>query len=301
MKWRKLGLMFDPSNRFDWMLSHATNPTIDRLSDNISRVYFASRDISNCSQVGYFEFDINNPFQILSVSKRPVLELGTLGAFDDSGVFPSWIITDQKIKYLYYIGWSRGVTVPFYAFIGLAISEDEGKSFRRISSSPIVGRNEIDHYFLTSPCVIHEKGKWRMWYASGVKWEKIKNDVKHYYHIKYGESSDGVHWNSLGIICIDFKDATEYAICRPFVIFEDNIYKMWYCYRGNYYKLGYAESEDGLKWDRKDDRVGIDISKEGWDSEMICYPAILEYQQKKYMLYNGNDYGKTGIGLAVLD
>ena len=47
--------------------------------------------------------------------------------------------------------------------------------------------------------------------------------------------------------------------------------------------------------------VGIDVSKNGWDSEMICYPYVFDHKGKRYMLYNGNGYGKTGFGLAVLE
>ena len=35
-----------------------------------------------------------------------------------------------------------------------------------------------------------------------------------------------------------------------------------------------TESEDGVNWQRKDNKVGVDVSNEGWDSEMICYPAV---------------------------
>jgi len=55
-----------------------------------------------------------------------------------------------------------------------------------------------------------------------------------------------------------------------------------------------------LRWKRKDREVGIDVSASGWDSEMIEYPFVFDHKGERYMLYNGNGYGKTGIGLAVL-
>ena len=45
--------------------------------------------------------------------------------------------------------------------------------------------------------------------------------------------------------------------------------------------------------------VDIDVSLVGWDSEMIEYPFVFEHKNKRYMLYNGNHYGKTGFGIAV--
>jgi hypothetical protein len=143
-----------------------------------------------------------------------------------------------------------------------------------------------------------------MWYVSGTGWEDelASPKPKHYYHIKYAESTDGINWKSDGTVCIDYKE-DEYAIARPIVYKESGIYKMWFCYRGghNTYRAGYAESKDGIVWERKDNTVGIDVSDSGWDSEMICYPCVFKHKNKKYMLYNGNSFGATGCGYAILE
>ena len=80
---------------------------------------------------------------------------------------------------------------------------------------------------------------------------------------------------------------------------------MWYCYRGQKeiktYRIGYAESKGGLVWERKDELAGIDVSASGWDSECICYPYVFDYNNERYMFYNGNGYGKSGFGLAILE
>jgi hypothetical protein len=227
-----------------------------------------------------------------------------LGCFDDSGVMPSCIVSYEGIQYMYYTGWTQAKTVPFFFFIGLAISADKGKTFKRFSKAPILGRTFHDPYLTASPWVIKESGKWKMWYVSCTGWKVEPNSpkLKHYYHIRYAESENGLDWKADGTICIDYnKD--EYAIARPVVYKEDGIYKMWYCYRGgtDAYRAGYAESKDGVVWERKDEIVGIAVSPAGWDSEMICYPCVFEHRREKYMLYNGNNYGSTGIGLAVLE
>ena len=76
---------------------------------------------------------------------------------------------------------------------------------------------------------------------------------------------------------------------------------MWYSIRtrSKGYRLGYAESPDGLAWTRLDHLIGLDISKGGWDSEMISYAALFPLHGGVAMLYNGNDFGRTGFGLAV--
>ena len=299
MKWTKRGVIFEPQGNLAWMTTHAALPVVDEMINHY-RVYVSGRDEKGRAQIGHFEFDVENPKQIIRVSNKPVIGLGPLGSFDDSGVTSSWVVNQNGRKYQYYSGWSLGMTVPFYFFIGLAVSDDGGESYRKVSKSPVLGRHETDPYLTASPCVLVENGIWRMWYVSGTKWEIENNKPKHYYHIKYAESSDGIRWDRKGVVCIDYKSTDEYAIARPCVVKKDGLYRMWYSYRGEAYKIGYAESEDGLSWIRKDEEAGIDVSESDWDSEMICYPYVWEHKGKMYMLYNGNGYGRTGIGLAIL-
>jgi len=300
MKWIKKGLIFEPPGNLGWMVTHAAVPALDR-ADNLYRVYYSGRDEKGRAQIGFFEIEMTDPPSILRVSNTPVIGLGPLGSFDDNGVTSSWIVSCNGKKYQYYTGWNLGVTVPFYFFIGLAVSEDGGKTFQKTSNAPILGRSQIDPYLTASPCVLFENNVWRMWYVSCSKWEIEKNQPKHYYHIKYAESRDGLKWDRTGVICIDYQNAEEHAIARPCVCRDGDSYKMWYSYRGKTYRIGYAESKDGIEWERKDKEVGIDVSESGWDAEMIEYPFVFDHKGERYMLYNGNGYGKTGIGLAVLE
>lgn len=299
-QWIKKGLIFAPDQRSDWLYSHAALPVVDRVGESY-RIYFSSRDKQGRAQIGFLETEPGTIDKVRRVSDEPVIALGPLGAFDDSGVTTSWIVDHEQKKYHYYSGWSLGVTVPFYFFVGLAISNDGGETYQRVSSGPILERNAIDPYLTASPCVLVEDGKWRMWYVSGSGWEMHDDRPRHRYHIKYAESVDGIRWEREGIVCIDYQSADEYAFARPCVIKEAGVYKMWYSYRGASYRIGYAESADGREWTRKDQESGISVSESGWDSEMIEYPYVFQHQGQRYMLYNGNDYGKSGIGLAVLE
>jgi len=300
MRWVKKGLIFQPPRNLSWMTTHAAVPCARKLDGNLYRVYFGGRDEHNRSQVGYFEICLDQPYETRSISREPVLYLGELGTFDDRGVMPSWTVDHDGRTYLYYIGWNLGVTVPFYNSVGLATSEDGGKTFHRFSQGPILGRDPHDPFFTGSCCVLVEGALWRMWYLSCSRWEKTDSRPKHYYHIRYAESRDGIDWDRTGTACIDFKSSEEYAISRPCVINDADTYKMWYSHRGESYRIGYAESEDGIRWKRRDEEAGIDVSTSGWDSEMIEYPFVFDHKGERYMLYNGNGYGKTGIGLAVL-
>mgnify|MGYP003351118836 FL=1 len=80
---------------------------------------------------------------------------------------------------------------------------------------------------------------------------------------------------------------------------------MWYGYRenlnkGEKYKMGYAISKDNKTWTRQDNINTIQSSETGWDSEMVCYPYILELKDKTIMFYSGNNYGKEGFGYAQI-
>lgn len=300
-RWKKLGRIFQPPGK-DWMLTHAQNPFCEILNNGIFRIHFSSRDHENQSRGGYVILDFNEDFKIIEVSERPTIDLGSLGAFDDSGAMPSMVLDYNGNKYMYYTGWSRAVNVPFLFFIGLAVSEDNGKTFTRWSNAPVLGRNSFDPFITGSPYVIHDHGSFKMWYVSAIKWVKETglSKPKHYYTIKYANSTDGINWITNDHICMPFKEG-EYAIARPVVFKEDEKYKMWFTFRGgaNSYQIGVAESEDGIQWERSDEILGIDVSVDDWDSEMICYAHPLYFNGDLYALYNGNDYGKTGFGLAI--
>ncbi|MDY0192327.1 MAG: hypothetical protein RBR93_02265 [Aliarcobacter butzleri] len=304
MKWKKLGLIFNSNKESDWMYSHAMIPVAEHLYDDIFRIYFSPRDKENRGHGAYLEIDINEPQKILNLSKEPVLEPGELGCFDDSGALPNSLLEINGEKYLYYTGINIGVTVKIRNSIGLAKWNNEKNVFERVYKGPIIDRTKESPHFTATPEVIYDNGIYKSWFTSCVKWEKINNEVKHFYNLEYAESTDGINWKRDKNIAIDFKDEFEYALGVPRVKKDNDLYKMWFCSRATKdiptYRIRYAESNDGINWIRKDE-VGIDVSKDGWDSEMICYPFIFDHKYKRYMLYNGNGYGKTGFGLAILE
>ncbi|MFC4817363.1 hypothetical protein [Flavobacterium sp. GCM10023249] len=304
--WIKKGNIFNVDGAFDWNKSHAQVPVADLLEDRI-RIYYASRDTLGRSNVSYIEVEKYNPEKIIYKHTKPLFELGNLGAFDDSGIMPSSIITVGDKKYLYYIGWTTRGTVPFQNAVGLAVSEDGGATFTRFSEGPIISINFIEPYFSGTSFVFFEDSLFKMWYLSCIKWEKIEGKAEPIYNIKYAESPDGIKWNQTGKVAIELKN-DEGGLVSASVIKEEGKYKMWFGkrkksdYRNNIdnsYKIGYAESSDGVDWVRKDNEVGIEISKEGWDSEMMSYPYVFKNDNELIMLYNGNGFGKTGFGYAV--
>jgi len=309
MYWQKKGQIFKTENHYDWMVSHASQPFADLLENEKLRIYFNVRDDLGRSSPTFIEVSATNPKQVLYIHNAPILHLGKRGTFDDNGMMVSWLVNYGQKKYLYYTGWNPQVTVSYRLSIGLAISTDGGISFNKYSEGPICDRGLDEVYFCTMPSVLIDGGIWRMWYISCTGWQIVDQHPEPSYHVKYAESSDGIHWRKTGHVCIDYDEFTK-AIGRPCVFFDSGIYKMFYSYRSTHsyrtnpeqsYRLGYAESSDGINWIRKDDEVGIARSKEGWDSEMIAYGHVCRYNDKTYLFYNGNGFGRSGFGYAILD
>lgn len=301
MKWNKLDFCFSIEKYMpNCPYKGGAVPFAYELGNGLHRIYYTARDQSNRSHIFCMDMDVDS-LKVVRVQNEPVLVPGELGSFDDSGAMMSWLTNVGRELYLYYIGWNLGVTVPFRSSIGLAISSD-GTTFQKPFRGPIMDRCRTEPHFCASNCVLKEDDTFKMWYSSCTGWSIVGGAPRHRYHIKYAESKDGIDWTRSGHVAIDYKNDSEYAISRPCVIKEAGLYKMWYSYRGgmNTYRIGYAESGDGINWERTDGNVGIDISPDGFDSKMIEYPFVFSHNEQHYMLFNGNEYGQTGFGLAVM-
>ena len=304
MQWEKIGLIFNASGQTEQMITGGRAPIPLQIKKDYFRIYFGSYDNDGRGRIFYLEIDLKSPLKIISLNTEPVIDIGATGSFDDNGIIPSDVMNDGNFVYLYTIGFSVKNKLIFDAASGLAISEDEGKSFRKLKG-PILDRGVDDPCFAASPTVMRQDNIWRMWYVSCDRWEPREEGFRHFYNIKHRYSKDGIYWDPRASVCIDYQSANEYAISRPSVIQDNNgFYRMWYSYRAQpnipTYRIGYAESSDGLSWKRMDHLSGINVSKSGWDSEMICYPRVFKHKKELFMLYNGNGYGRSGFGIAKL-
>lgn len=306
MKWKKLGLIYCPNNESETLYSHASLGYAEHISDDVFRVFFSSRDKNNKGFTNTLDININNPGKYYNLSKKPFLSPGDLGCFDDSGAGAVCSVVNNNTKYIYYVGWNLGVTVPFRNAVGLYVVDKNG-ILKQYGKGPILDRTINEPHFCASCCVLKEEKIWRIWYLNCTEWFMQNNRPMHKYHLKYAESADGIHWERNGIVAIDYDSENEYAISKPTVLKDGDTYKMWFSSRATKdcptYRIRYAESKDGIHWVRTNNPkdVGIDVSGEGWDSEMICYPYVFDHKGSRYMLYNGNGYGRTGFGLAVLE
>ena len=301
-KWEKLGKILSPNENISWMKTWIGASFVRRVENSsIFEIFVTGRDDNNRSKIGKVFVDFNQNFNVVSIDKEPVFSLGDLGAFDENGVSYPYIFSWKNNNYMLYVGWRPTVLTPFTNGLGLAKELNDGK-FERVSKAPILPLNNDDYLSIGSSCVFVEIDKIRLYYTTFLKWGK-ENDHKHYYLIKYAESTDGVNWNRNNHICINFIHEWEYSICRPTVVKIGDLYNMWFSYRGDRgkgYYIGYAYSQDGINWIRNDENAGITLSKEGWDSEMICYCHVFKYNDDIFMIYCGNEYGRDGLGIAKM-
>jgi hypothetical protein len=302
MKWQKLGRIHVADGTLPWAKKYAYPPTPLLMDNGALRLYAAFCDENTVGRVGYVEVDPVDPIKVLNVSAEPVLGIGAPGAFDENGVLPTSVIRVGDEIYMYYVGYQLGYKVRYFQFEGLAISRDGGQTFSRYSQVPVLDRSDHELLNRTSAFVISDEGRFRMWYVGGSEWLTVNGKALPTYNMRYLESPDGKNWGDQGRVCIELQRPEEYALGRPWVLKEPDRYRMFYSIRSRAkgYRLGYAESADGERWERMDDQVGIDVSPSGWDSEMIEYPSIYRHAGRTYLFYNGNNCGETGFGCAVL-
>lgn len=283
------------------------------MSDRV-RVYFSTRERDSIgkylSHVAFVDFDkgIQN---ILGVCNHTVIELGGLGCFDEHGIFPINVVRDGDRVLAYTTGWNRKVSVSADASIGLAISCNEGLTFQKNGKGPVLAASLNEPFLIGDAFVALYGGLYHMWYIHGTKWEKfVESDPPdRVYKIAHAMSQDGINWHREGRQIIADRLNADECQALPTVVHLNGMYHMYFCYRqahgfrnqsNNAYRIGYAYSNDLINWVRDDSRAGIDVSESGWDSQMQCYPHTFQLDEKVYMLYNGNEFGRFGFGLAVL-
>jgi predicted GH43/DUF377 family glycosyl hydrolase len=315
MKWKKLGKIFDPRDHElpNNCKEFAQSPQA-LVFDDFVRVYFSTRAVEKngmfISHVAYVDFD--RDFKgIVNVAQDKVIDIGKLGCYDEHGIFPFNVYRDNGHVLGYISGWTRRHSVSVDTGIGISVSKDDGQTFKRLGDGPVLSSSLHEPYLVCDPFVSKFNELYYMWYIYGTAW--IKGDTanaERVYKIGFATSKDAINWTKHHKKLIPDRLNEHECQALPSVIYYKNKYHMIFCYREaidfrknskNGYRIGYAHSEDLENWLRDDENLGIDLSSEGWDSEMMAYPQIFHCGEKVYLLYNGNEFGRYGFGLAVLE
>jgi len=318
VKWIKLGKIFDPTQHRmpNECVQFAQSPQA-LVFDGYVRIYFSTRsvDLSNGKFLSHIAFvDMrDNLSEVIRVSDKTVIPLGGLGCFDEHGIFPMSVMRHGDFIYGYTCGWNRRVSVSVDTAIGLAISRDNGLTFQRIGDGPVLAAS------LHEPCLVGDGfvkvigDLFHMWYIFGTRWHRSSPDAipDRTYKIGHATSFDGINWvKEEGRMIIGDRLGTDESQALPTVIEIDGRHHMFFCFRQSFdfrrnkdrgYRIGHAWSDDLVNWTRDDENPLLDVTPGDWDSDMLCYPNAFEHDGKVYLLYNGNEFGRFGFGLAVLE
>jgi predicted GH43/DUF377 family glycosyl hydrolase len=312
--WEKLGKVFDPTEVTDrpWLREFAQAPCVLEL-ENTLRVFFSCRPAPDehgqyVSYSAWLDLDKSDLRRITNVASEPVLALGARGTFDEFGTYPMSVIRVEDTVYAYYGGWTRCESVPFNVAIGAAISEDNGATFKKLGTGPVLSYTQNEPFVLSGPKIRRFKNSWYLFYIAGEKWKVVQGRPEPVYKIRLATSNDGLTWQKLDRDLIESVIEPDEAQASPDVFFANGRYHMFFCYRYSThyrghergYRIGYASSDDLVNWRRDDNKAGITVSSEGWDSEMISYPHLFEHSGTIYMAYLGNQVGRYGFGIAKL-
>jgi predicted GH43/DUF377 family glycosyl hydrolase len=303
LKWEKKGRIYTAGGSLPWARKHSTGPTPIIVRDGEIRLYVAFTDENTVGRIAYIDVAADDPSRILRISQKPVLDIGQPGAFDENGMLVTSVLESDGELFLYYVGYQLGYKVRYFQFQGLAISRDRGETFERYRRVPVIDRSDAELLNRTSAFVMKEDGRFRMWYVAGSEWLVGAHDkTLPRYDLRYLESTDGKTWGSEGKVVLGFKNDDEHALARPWVFRHEGRYRMFFSRRSRSltYRIGYAESPDGIAWSRRDEEAGLDVSPEGWDSQMVEYATVAFWKDRVYLFYNGNECGQSGFGYAVL-
>lgn len=317
MRWNKLGQIFNPA---DWdlgagIVGYAQSPQA-LVFDDFVRIYFSTRRAcANGKFHSTIRFvDFAKDFsRILRVSSHDVIADGALGSFDEHGIFPMNVLRVEGKLLAYTSGWSRRKSVDVDMAIGLAQSHDNGETFVRRGMGPVLCASLHEPFLVGDPFVRVYDSIFHMWYIFGTAWKIYPPSPtpERIYKIAHASSVDGVHWvKDEGMTTIANVLGVDECQALPSVITIAGRHHMFFCYRyandfrvnpARGYRIGHAVSDDLLHWTRDDAALCLAPSANGWDSEMLCYPHVFNVDEKIYLLYNGNAFGKHGFGIAQLE
>lgn len=301
-KWKKLGLLYCPSgtSRHPKLLSHAANPLPVLIDGDIYRVFFSGRDADNRSSVGAVDVDVVKR-KVIQEHSQPFFENGPEGSFFADGVSIGNCYEVDGKRYILFMGWQTPQGGHWRGDVGRLVVKPD-LTLELDSDIPFMASDEVDSISLSYPWVLENRGgDFSMWYGSTTTWDAGNGEMLHV--INFASSADGHHWTRAGL-AVPYELGIAQAFSRPTVARDaQGGYEMWFSYRsgtGEKYRIGRAVSKNGKAWKLALNEVGIEVSADGWDSEMIEYPFVFDHKDQRYMLYNGNGYGKTGFGLSVL-
>ena len=269
-------------------------------------LYYADRQ-NNRSLIKKLTF--TSDFQLTEKDAETVLRPSEVkGTFDDEGVMPACILTSDDRNYMFYSGWNSRNSVPYHNATGLADITSKG-CIRRRFQGPVLDRGPDFPFLAVTPTVWGTKGSYHCIYVNGDGWIEHKGTQEVLYSMKYAVSNDLKIWDRRSHSLIEEPDG---RVCHsnPCHFRYGTETFIAYCARKplefrtnsqNSYVLRIAEwNIDELRLEPCE--LEIDAERiPGFDDEMMAYPEVFPTSQGLRVLYNGNGFGRAGIGILDLE
>ena len=309
VSFRRRGLLIEPPGSGTAWFSHAQIPTVLELAADRWRIYFAARNDANRATIFAADVDPRTEMRVLDLYAKPLLPPGPIGAFDVAGLGPSCALADGGRVWLYYQGVSVRADVPYQHAIGLAVSDD-GLAFERVATGPVLATGPYDPIFVTTPFVRRTGSAYEMWYGSASGWTTSAGRLDAAYTIRRTASADGIVWSTDSTLAVPSDDPRVVASTRPWIARDGDRERVWFSRRGSAFRDGgpgaYALvhaplSADGTRSDGPIEPVVFESPPQpgDWDAEMQAYPCVVPLGDELVMFYNGNHFGRAGLGWAT--
>lgn len=323
--WVKRGVILKPGFAGPRSTSRVSAPSLVKLKDGRLRMYFwttgaspageppKSGDSEHYHYIFAAESSATNPFEWKLVKKEPMLAPATSGNIRDKGPSFPWVVRRDDGPWLMYYG-AWGSWAPKKNLsnrTGLAISKDEGITWEVVNETmlPLGKPGSYDAGLTGSVDVMRTApNKYMMWYTAGERYQQIGDVWRGIVHVGMARSTNGTDWVKYPEPAmrarLESVKPFEAVVSKPSVVLIDGVYHMWFSIFAMDdvgYRLGYARSKDGLKWERFADRQIIPLTPGEFDSVNQSYPNVVDMGKQLWMFYTGDAFGATGIGLATLD
>lgn len=300
MYWQRLGKIFTLDSLHPLMQSHSSNPTPHQIDTHIFRVFFSTRNVENKSSISFFDLDMSS-LEIKNQAQEPLISFQD-DTFYSHGISLGCIYQKPNEKtFLTFMGWHIPKDSHWMGYLGeMELNKALGEI--DIPKQPIIfPEPKMDPISISYADIIQDQDTYYLFYGSTITWDAGNQEMIHV--INVATSKDAEHWEKHGL-AVPYQKNKIQAFSRPTIMKIDNVWHMWFSYRGgngDKYKIGHAKTTNLLSWDLDLEKTSLYANPNAaWESEMVEYPYVFKYQNDIYMLYNGNSYGKTGIGLAKL-
>jgi len=215
---------------------------------------------------------------------NPIIDVGPAGTWDSRASGPTSVIYHNGI----YEAWLFGVDDTDTGRIGYATSTD-GIEWTKYENNPVLvlgNEGEWDEANADHACVLFIDSIYKMWYM-GEDGQSAR--------IGYATSSDGINWDKyignpvLGLGSLGSWDENE--VMHPCVVFDGNIYHMWYNgYGQDVQRTGYATSEDGINWNKHAGNPVLTVgAPAAWDDYMLALTGVIYRENEYKMWYTAGD------------